>query len=57
MYTVKMISPDEDRYQKGRLMKFINNLEYLGRGIAMKDVDKRHLKHLIDVQLLIGLCS
>lgn len=49
--------PNKARYQKARQVKFINNLGHLRGGTPIKEVDKRGLQHLIDVQLLIGTCS
>lgn len=45
--------PNEAQHQKGRLMKFINNLGYIGGGISVEEVDKKRLKRLFNVQLLI----
>lgn len=40
-------------YQKGRLVKFINNLGYIEGVTPMEEVDKKQLNRLIGVQLLI----
>ena len=52
LYSEKEL-PNEAQYQKGRLMKFINNLGYIGGGILMEEVDKKCLKRIFNVQLLI----
>lgn len=55
-YSEKDLS-EEARYHRGWLTKFINNLGYLeGYTLVMK-VDKKRLKILIDIPLLIRLCS
>lgn len=33
-------------------MKFINKMRYIGGVTSMTEVDKKRLKHLIDVQLI-----
>lgn len=33
--------PDEARYQKGRLMEFIDNLRYTKRGILIEEIKKK----------------
>lgn len=43
-----------ESYQNKKLVGFVNNLGYLGGGVPSAKVDRKHLKHLIDVPLLIG---
>lgn len=45
---------DEARYQKPRLIKFINNLGYLGEGTHVEEIKNKCLQRLINVQLMIG---
>lgn len=45
---------DKDSYQKKRPVEFVNNLGYFGGGVPLIEADKKCLKRLIDVWLLIG---
>lgn len=46
VYSEKYL-PGEARYQKGLLMKFINNLEYIVGSTLVKEVDKEHFGALL----------
>lgn len=47
----------EDSLQKKKLLEFVNFMVYLGRVIPLDKDDKRRLKCLIDVSLLMGSYS
>lgn len=55
-YKEKELS-EEAQYQKGRLVKFINNMGYIWGATPMMEGDKKHLKHLIDILLLVKVRS
>lgn len=45
---------DEDSYYKKRMVEFVNCLCYLEGGVPSIEANKKHLRILIDVLLLIG---
>lgn len=57
MFMKRDIFFDEDSYQKKRLVDFFINLSYPGGGVPSAEADKKHLKRVIDVSLLMGARS
>lgn len=52
VYKEEYIS-SENLYQKKQMMNFINDLGYFGGGVPSEEADQKHLKCLIDTQLLV----
>lgn len=48
---------NEDPYQNKNMVGFVNNLVYLRGEVPLGEADRKHLKHMIGVPLLIGSCS
>lgn len=56
VYSEKNLST-EAHYQKGRLVKFINKMGYIGRVSPATEANKKFLKRLFDISLLMRVCS
>lgn len=44
---------EEAQYQKDQLVKFINNTGYIRRVTHVTEVNKKHLKRMINILLLV----